>query len=183
MKKIIVLTGSPRKNGNSNSMAQSLIYVAEKKGYEVTCFDATKMNVEGCQACGQCYKKNGQACVYNDDFNKIAPVLLDADAIVIVTPLYWLSFPAKLKAIIDKWGAFATSGKNFEGKTSALIASCGNPNEEVFQGMTYAYEQSMKLLKCKSVGTVLVSGVWETGDIKKTDGEEQAIKLLDKLFK
>lgn len=183
MKKIVVLTGSPRKDGNSNRMAESFIATAENKGYEVTRFDTAQMNVGGCMACSQCYTKDGQACVYNnDDFNKIAPALLAADAIVITTPLYWFAFPAKLKAVIDKWTTFAATGKSFAGKTAALIACCGIDNTEVFEGLLYSYRVSMDLMKCRSVGEVLIPGVYPVGDIKKTDGEKQAAALLDQLF-
>jgi multimeric flavodoxin WrbA len=140
------------------------------------------MNVSGCRACGQCYTKNGHACCFDDDFDKVAPALIAADAIVIAAPLYWLSFPAKMKAIIDKWTALASVGKDFTGKTSALIACCTNPNVEVFQGMVYCYEQSMRLMNCRSVGEVLIAGVQNIGDIQKTDGEKQAAELVDQLF-
>lgn len=182
MKKIVVLKGSPRKNGNSNRMAASFIAAAEKKGYEVKCFDTAHMNVGGCMACNQCYKKEGNACIYNDDFNKVASALLATDAIIIATPLYWLSFPAKLKAVIDKWSSFLVGGKNFAGKSTALIAACGNPNAEVFQGMVYSYKKSIGLMQCRSVGEVLVPNVWNDGDIEKTDGEKLAAELADKIF-
>lgn len=182
MKKIVVLTGSPRKSGNSSRMADSFIAAAEKKGYDVTRFEAAHMNVGGCMACNQCYKKDGHACINNDDFNSIAPALLTADAIVFATPLYWFAFPAKLKAVIDKLTAFAASGKNFAGKTSALIACCGLDDPEVFKGMVYSYEVSMSLMNCRSAGKVLIPGIQHIGEIEKTSGEMQAAALVDQLF-
>ena len=85
-KKIIVITGSPRKNGNSFAMTDAFIKEAEKKGHSVTRFDAAAMNVGGCHACETCYK-TGKACSFDDDFNVIAPAVLEADVVVFSMPV------------------------------------------------------------------------------------------------
>ena len=85
-KKIVVITGSPRQNGNSFAMTRSFIEVTEKKGYEVTRFDAAMKNVGGCHACETCFK-TGKACSFDDDFNTIAPAILAADAVVFTMPV------------------------------------------------------------------------------------------------
>ena len=54
-------------------------------------------NIKGCKACKACYSK-GAACVFDDDFNEIAPLMENADVIVMATPVYWYTFPAQLKA-------------------------------------------------------------------------------------
>ena len=77
-KNIVVITDSPRKNGNSFTMTESFIKAAEEKGHTVTRFDAAMMNVGGCHACETCYS-TGKACTFDDDFNTIAPAILDAD--------------------------------------------------------------------------------------------------------
>lgn len=84
-KNIVVITGSPRKNGNSFAMTESFIKAAEAKGHTVTRFDAAMMNIGGCHACATCYS-TGKACTFDDDFNTIAPAILDADAVVFTMP-------------------------------------------------------------------------------------------------
>ena len=69
--RIVLITGSPR-NGNSAAMAYAFEQAAKKRGNEVIRFDANSLYVEGCRACGQCYKVPGIACRLTDDFNKIA---------------------------------------------------------------------------------------------------------------
>lgn len=76
-KKIVVITGSPRKNGNSFAMTDAFIKAAEAKGHTVTRFDAAMMKLGGCRACETCYK-TGKACSFDDDFNTIAPAVLEA---------------------------------------------------------------------------------------------------------
>lgn len=69
-KKIVVITGSPRKNGNSFAMTEAFIRAAEEKGHAVTRFDAAMKKVGGCHACETCYS-TGKACTFDDDFNTI----------------------------------------------------------------------------------------------------------------
>ncbi|MCH5254118.1 MAG: flavodoxin family protein, partial [Lachnospiraceae bacterium] len=89
-KKIVVITGSPRKNGNSFAMTEAFIDAAKAKGHTVTRFDAALKTVGGCRACETCYS-TGKACTFDDDFNTIAPAILEADAIVFTMPVYWYS--------------------------------------------------------------------------------------------
>ena len=87
-KKIVVITGSPRKDGNSFAMTDSFIKAAEEMGHTITRFDAAMMKIGGCHACNSCFK-SGKACIFDDDFNTIAPVILEADTILFTLPGYW----------------------------------------------------------------------------------------------
>lgn len=179
-KKIVVITGSPRKNGNSFAMTQAFIEAAEKKGYEVTRFDAAMKNVGGCRACETCFK-TGKACSFDDDFNTIAPAILAADAVVFTMPVYWYSIPAQIKSVIDKLYSFCVAGKDIAGKECAVIACCEEDDMSVLDGVRVPIERSAALIKWKMVGEVLVSGVLNVGDIDKTDGCKRAAELADKI--
>lgn len=74
-KKIVVLTGSARKGGNSNKMAEAFMEAAKAKGHIVIHHDTTAMTFTGCRGCESCYS-TGKPCIFEDDFNKIAPDLL-----------------------------------------------------------------------------------------------------------
>ena len=80
-KKIVVLTGSARTNGNSAAMAEAFIAAARAKGHTVIRHDAALMNIGGCHGCETCYS-TGKPCTFDDDFNSIAEDLLSADGIV-----------------------------------------------------------------------------------------------------
>ena len=178
-KKIVVITGSPRKAGNSFAMTDAFIKAAQAKGHTVTRFDAAMMNVGGCRACETCFK-SGKACSFDDDFNKIAPAVLEADAVVFTMPVYWYSIPAQIKAVIDKLYSFCVAGKDIAGKECALIACCEEDDLTVLDGVRIPIERSAALIKWQIVGEVLVPGVLNTGDIEKTDGCRQAAALADK---
>ncbi|HIS25865.1 MAG TPA: flavodoxin family protein [Candidatus Pullilachnospira intestinigallinarum] len=179
-KKIVVITGSPRKDGNSFAMTDAFIRAAEEQGHSVTRFDAAQKNVGGCHACETCYK-TGKACSFDDDFNEIAPALLEADVVVFSTPVYWYSIPAQIKAVIDKMYSFCVAGKDIAGKECMLIACCEEDDQSVLDGVRIPIERTAALVKWHMAGEVLVPGVLNVGDIEKTDGCRQAAALAEKL--
>lgn len=105
MSKIVVINGSPRKNGNTVRMIDAFTEKAEQNSNAVVRFDAGTSNVGGYHACETCFQ-SGKACTYDDDFNTIAPDILDADGIVFAAPTYWYSFPGEIKNVIDKLYSF-----------------------------------------------------------------------------
>lgn len=178
-KKIVVITGSPRKNGNSFAMTDAFIQAAEARGHTITRFDAAMKKVGGCRACETCFK-TGKACSFDDDFSTIAPAILEADAVVFTMPVYWYSIPAQIKGVIDRLFSFVVGGKDISGKECAVIACCEEDDLSVMDGVRVPLERSAALMKWKMVGEVLVPGVLNAGDISKTDGCEQAAALAGK---
>ncbi|MDL2281066.1 flavodoxin family protein [Selenomonadales bacterium OttesenSCG-928-I06] len=114
-KNILVISGSPRVGGNSDALAEAFIEGVKKAGHNVELFQAGQKNIKGCMGCEQCYSKE-TACVVNDDFNELAPMLEKADTIIWVTPVYYFTFTASIKAAIDKMYAFAISGRSLQKK-------------------------------------------------------------------
>ena len=178
--KIVVITGSPRKDGNSFAMTKAFIEAAEAKGHTVVRFDAAFKNVGGCHACETCYK-SGKACSFDDDFNMLAPDILEADAVVFTMPVYWYSIPAQIKGVIDKLFSLVVGGKDIAGKKCALITCCEEHDMSVMDGVKIPIERSAALLKWEMVGEVLIPGVLKVGDIDNTDGCKQAAALADKI--
>ena len=179
-KKIVVITGSPRKNGNSFAMTDAFIQAARQKGHSVTRFDASMMKIGGCHACETCYQ-TGKACSFDDDFNIIAPAILEADAVVFTMPVYWYSIPAQIKGVIDRMYALVVGGKDIAGKECALIACCEEEDMAVLDGVRIPMERTAALNQWKMVGEVLVPGVLEEGAVERTDGCAQAAALADKI--
>lgn len=178
-KKIVVITGSPRKGGNSFAMTDAFIAAAQASGHSVERFDAAFMKIGGCHACETCFK-TGKACSFDDDFNIIAASILTADAVVFTMPVYWYSIPSQIKGVIDRIYSFCVAGKDIAGKQCALIACCEEDDMTVLDGVRIPYERTIALLKWKSVGEVLVPGVLNRGDIQKTDGVARAAVLAAK---
>lgn len=179
-KNVVVITGSPRKDGNSFAMTDSFIQAAQALGHTVTRFDAAMLRLGGCRACETCFK-TGKACSFDDDFNTIAPAVLAADAVVFTMPVYWYSIPSQIKAVIDRLYSLVVGGRDISGKECALIACCEEEDRSVLDGVRIPMERTAALNKWKMVGEVLVPGVLRPGDIEKTDGCRQAAALAEKI--
>jgi len=176
MKNILVLTGSPRKDGNSDLLANAFIEGARTSGNEVTLFEAGKMKVNGCDSCLTC-SKEGANCTFDDDFTKLIPVLEKADMIVFCTPLYYFSFSSQLKSVIDRLCFFAYEHRSLKIKESILI-SCGCLDDmEIFEGIVKIYELMAKYIGWQDKGILTIPKISEIGDIRNTDGLERAKNL------
>lgn len=138
--KITVITGSPRKKGNSFAMTEAFIKEAERLGHEVRRFDAALMKIGGCHACQTCFK-TGKACSFDDDFNTIAPSIINADAVVFTMPVYWYSIPAQIKGVIDRLFSLVVGGKDIAGKKCGLITCCEEDDMTVMDGVRIPVER------------------------------------------
>ena len=176
--KVVVITGSLRKGSNSGAMAEAFAAAARGKGLAVTLIDAAKLGIGPCYACNRCYS-TGKACVFDDAFNSVAEALVEADGIVVACPVYWYTFPAGVKALIDKLYALYAAGHRFTGKRCALISCCADSGMDTFEGLNIAFDKSFELMGAEIVGKVEIPGVLEAGDIHKTDGEARAARLAD----
>ncbi|MDR1831392.1 MAG: flavodoxin family protein [Fusobacteriaceae bacterium] len=176
MKEILVITGSPRVGGNSDKMAWAFARGAEGKGNRVSYFEAGKKDILACIGCNTCFTR-GQACSFDDDFREMAPLLEKADAVVFCTPLYYYSFPGKMKAAIDKFYAFLVGKHDLRGKECALLACGYGHRPDEFEALTKLYDLIYCGLGWKDRGRVLVRKALRMGDIEKTDGLRQAEEL------
>lgn len=177
---IVVITGSPRKNGNSFAMTAAFVRRAEELGHTIRRFDAAFLKIGGCRACETCYK-TGKACSFDDDFNAIASAILEADVVVYTMSVYWYSIPAQVKGVIDRIFSLVVGGKDIAGKKCALITCCEEDDMSVMDGVRIPIERSAALLKWEMVGEVPVPGVFKVGEIDKTNGCRQAEILAEKL--
>lgn len=180
MRKIVVITGSPRRNGNSTAMAEAFIQAAKDQGHMVTRFDAAFMRIGICNACEACFQ-TGKACCFDDDFNNLAPAILEADVVVFSTPVYWYAVPAPLKAVLDKMYSFVVADRKVAGKDCILLGCCEENDRSVLDGIRTPFERSAAFLKWRMAGEVLIPGVWLAGDIHKTDGCARAAALAREL--
>lgn len=181
-KNILVLTGSPRRNGNSDRMAEAFIKGALSVGHEVVKFDSAAKDIAGCKACKKCWAK-GKPCFYRDDFDELTTILEEADVIVYSTPLYWFSFPAQIKAAIDRMYAYA--GENCRSplkiKESYLLVCGADEDIKIFDGIIATYNEIVQYMQWTDKGVLAVPNVQEKGDIDRTNAllkAEEFGKLL-----
>lgn len=164
MSSILVLTGSPRTGGNTDLLADAFIKGAKRAGHTIERFDAGRARVNGCRGCDACFS-NGKPCAFDDDFNTFAEMFQRADALVIATPVYFFSFTAQIKAVIDKLYAFTKTEGSLGIKKTVLLAVAADDNRAVFDGLIKSYELIFDYLKWEDRGRLLVDSVGPVGDI------------------
>lgn len=180
-KKIVVITSSFRKDGNSTALAEAFIEEAQKKGHSVKRFDAAYLNIGPCHGCDTCFK-TGKACTFDDDFNTVAPYIEEADAVILATPTYWFSIPGKVKCLIDKLYSFCVGKKEaIAGKKAGLLCTCQSQSTSDMEGIIMPYHKAIDYLGWENIGEILISSMDKPGELQQTAGPEQARALADQL--
>lgn len=170
---ILVLTGSPRKNGNSATLATQFIRGAEEAGHTVTRFDAAFRNVHPCTACNSCGMDG--PCVFQDDFQVVREHIIPADMVVFATPMYYFGFSSQLKAVIDRF--YAINGSIHRAKKAALLMTYADNAARKEHPLLAHYEMLLAYLGWTDAGRVIAPGVWPAGAVNGTPYPQQAYAL------
>jgi multimeric flavodoxin WrbA len=127
MPNILIINGSPRKKGNSATLAQQVAAGAEAAGARVESVYLHGMNIQPCNACDACLKSSAPDCVIDDDMQDLYPRLQEADVIVIASPIYWFTVSAQTKLFMDRCYAFEGPGVNpLKDKRYAIVLAYGD---------------------------------------------------------
>jgi multimeric flavodoxin WrbA len=118
--KVVVLKGSPRKAGNSATLADQVTAGAESVDAQVESFYLHGMDIQPCDACDSCQGTEDIDCVIEDDMHILYPKLREADAVLFASPVYWFTITAQLKLVIDRF--------------YGLTADIDEPENHVFAG-------------------------------------------------
>lgn len=129
MKRILVLSSSARKGGNSDSLADEFIRGAQESGHEVEKVMVDRLKMHGCLGCDSCKRKPGICCVQNDDMFPLYEKFLSSDVIVFASPVYYYAVNAQLKAVMDRTYGIL---EQLKGKTFYLITSGASPKAGPF---------------------------------------------------
>lgn len=166
-KKICILNGSPRINGNTKELINQFTKGAKAVGHEVICFDLQKMNIHGCLGCCNGGKDENYPCVQKDDMSKIYPIYKTADVIVLASPMYYWGITGQLKTTFDRLFAIAELNPNYKNPQKEcifLMASEGNTADN-FAPVKAFYEGLTSHLGWKNLGIVYAGGNMNIGDI------------------
>ena len=169
-----VLSGSPRKGGNTDQLVQAFVEGAEKNN-TVEVFSIEDYKVNPCIGCNTCFERNGHACFQQDDMQIIYEKLKSADVFVIASPVYFYGVSAQLKAVIDR---LHTPMRNeFTIKKLALILVGAATLPELFDAIKVQYQMVLNFFKLEDAGMVLVRDAKDKGDVRNTDGLKEAYEL------
>jgi len=181
-RKIMVVIGSPRKKGNSATLARRVVDGAREAGAKVETFFLQAMDIRPCTACDACRTKLKKDCIIKDDMKQLYPKIKAADAIVIASPIYWFTVSAQTKLFMDRWYAlggddgYALAGKKF----GILLAYAdADPFTSGAVNALRTFQDAFNYIGAEVVGTVYGSA-WKAGEIKKNKALMDAAYELGK---
>lgn len=172
-KKVLILSGSLRKGGNSDLLCDEFMRGAEESSNQTEKIRVAEKNIGYCKACYAC-KKDG-ICAVKDDMAEILDKMHSADVIVLASPVYFYSIDAQLKSVIDRTVAQWTKLKNKEfyyimtaAEDSATVMDC---TLECMRGLAACLDGSVEK------GVIYGKSVYEKGEIKNTAAFKQAYEM------
>lgn len=183
-KKIIIVLGSPRKEGNSAALAQKVAEGAIAAGAEVESFYLHGMDIKPCTACDSCRDDIDKNCVIDDGMQTLYPKLRQADALVIAGPVYWFTVSAQTKLFMDRCYALGGPEKNaLQGKRIGIVLTYAD-TDPFTSGAVNAlrtFQDAYNYIGAEIVDMIYGSA-WEAGEIRKNSRlMEKARHLGEKL--
>ena len=173
--KIVVINSSPHSDSESTSkyISQNFTEGARSAGHEVFVFDAAKANTHPCAACDLCHMDG--PCVHDDDIERsLMPQMLEADLLVLVTPLYYWTMSAQLKTIVDRF--YSRTGR-LHGKQSMLIATCYDSGAHAMDTLVTTYKRLVEYMEWHDVGMVLGTSCGARSLVESSQFPEQARQI------
>ena len=181
-KKILVLLGSPRKKGNSTTLANQIVAGVESAGATAEKIFLHGKAISPCQACYACQRPDSKGCAIDDEMQPIYAKLIEADGWVIASPVYWFSMSAQTKLFLDRCFALTAYKQDaFAGKRIAVAMSFGD--EDAFNsGCVNAlrtFQDAARYVGANLVGMVYGSAD-KPGEIKSNTALMQQAETLGK---
>lgn len=154
---ILVLNGSPRPKGSTAQLVAAFVEGAENAGHTVHRVDVARKKIAGCLGCEYCHTKGNGVCVQQDDMRAVYPLLMEADMLVLASPIYYHNFSGQLQCAINRFYAIGFPEILTRLKKAALILASGD--EDVYGGALYEYENSfLGFLKLENMGIFTAHG-------------------------
>ena len=162
MKKVLILSGSPRKGGNSDILCDEFAKGALKNGNAVEKIRICEKKIAPCTGCYYC-RENGGKCVFQDDMSDILQKIIQTDVLVLATPVYFYSMCAQLKTVIDRTVARWTEIANKE--LYYIMTSAENERDTMDGTITALHGFAMCIDGYEEKGILYGRGVSEKGEV------------------
>jgi multimeric flavodoxin WrbA len=181
-KQVLIILGSPRRKGNSSTLAARISRGAKSAGAGVETVFLQGLKISPCRGCNTCQKHDSKGCAIKDDMQEIYPKLIKADAWVIASPVYWFTMSAQTKIFMDRcYGLLAYAKNPFAGKRIAIAMSYGG-EDPVKSGCVNAlrtFQDAYGYTRSKIVGMVYGSAM-KAGEIENDEALMREAEELGK---
>ncbi len=173
-KKVLILSASPRKGGNSDTLCDEFLRGARESGNEAEKIFLRDKRIGYCTGCGVCYKRH--RCVQGDDMAEVLGEMVEADVIVMATPVYFYAMNAQMKTVIDRAAPRYSEIKDKE-FYYLLTAADADPKmlERALEGFRGFTEDC--LTNPHERGVVYGVGLWQIDDVQKSPAMKQAYEM------
>lgn len=163
--KVVVISSSPRRNGNSEILADQFIKGAKEAGHQVEKVILRQYKMQPCLACEYCRQHDNQ-CIQKDDVNEIIDKIIKADVFVFATPIYFYSLSAQLKILIDRMFAREYEiRESTKRKKAYLILTSGTKDIKQTVGTVESFRGFIKVLRTVDEGGIIYGlGAFLKGD-------------------
>ena len=173
-KKVLILSGSPRKGGNSDLLCDAFIKGAQESGNQVEKVFIRSKKIAPCNACYFCKQSGGQ-CAIKDDMAEILDKIQAVDVIVMASPVYFYSIDSQMKAVIDRSVARWTNIRN---KEFYYIMTAAEDSSDVMDCTLECFRGFARCLDgAREMGVIWGKGVYEAGAIKEMPVMQEAYEM------
>lgn len=173
-KKVLILSGSPRKDGNSDLLCDEFMRGTIESKNEVEKIFIRDKKIGCCNACYYCTSNNGK-CAVNDDMSEIIDKMQSADVIVMASPVYFYSIDAQMKAVIDRCVA---RWRDIPDKEFYYIMTAAEDSKTVMDCTLECFRGFARCLdNATEKGVIFGKGVYEKGEIKNTRYMKEAYEM------
>ena len=170
-----VISASPRRGGNSDLLCDEFVKGAVSAGHDVQKIFVKDKKIGYCTGCGFCNKNNHSGCSQKDDMAEVLEQMIEADVIVLSTPVYFYTMCAQLKTLIDRCCAKYTKIQN---KEFYFIMAAADSSNVTFKSVVEEFRAFLYCLSGVSEKGVLeADGVWQLGDVKSTKHMARAFEM------
>ena len=176
--KIVILQGSPNRDGSTRILADSFAQGARAAGHSVETIDVAYAGIRPCTGCVHCGYEG--PCVQRDGMADLRARLLEADMMVLATPLYYYGMSAQLKIAIDRFCAFNGSLQR-KHMRAALLAVAWNSDSWTFAALEAHYQTLVRYLRLQDMGRVLGAGCGTPEMTRRSAFVQQAYALGNRL--
>ena len=178
MKNVLIICTSPRKGGNSDTLAAEFARGAKESGNEVEVISLAGKHIEFCRGCLSCVKT--QKCVIDDDATEIRDKMLNADVIVWATPVYYYCISGQMKTMIARGNPLYRSDYKF--RDIYLLAAAAEDEDYTVEGAVKATQGWIDCFEKASLkGVVFAGGVDKKGDIAGHKALAEAYEMGNKV--
>lgn len=173
-KNVLILSSSPRKGGNSDTLCDEFMRGCREAGHEVEKIALRDKTVNYCKGCSLC-SQYGKPCPQKDDAADIIRRMLAADVIVMGTPVYFYSMSAQMKTLIDRCCGLYTEMKN---KEFYVLLSAADEDRSTLERTVDTFQGFLDCLDNPVLkGVVYGTGVWHVGEIQDKPALKEAYAM------